>query len=52
MKIFYLFILFSFSSIATTCMINENAFEQWNTKHSSLIKVETKKSVEGFGVLV
>ncbi|MDO6695832.1 hypothetical protein Q4574_21225 [Aliiglaciecola sp. 3_MG-2023] len=52
MKIFYLLILFSFSSIATTCITNEKTFEQWNNKYSARIIVEAKQSVAGFDVLV
>ncbi len=52
MKIFYLLILFSFSSIATTCITNEKAFEQSSKKYSSRINVEVHQSVEGFDVLV
>ncbi len=47
MRAFYLFVLFSFNAVGTTCMISEQTFEEWNEKYDSMINVEIKKSTDG-----
>ena len=52
MKVFYLLLLLSFNSFATTCISNAKAFGKWNEEHSSKIDVQIKNSTNGHDVLV
>ncbi|WP_192021223.1 hypothetical protein [Shewanella sp. WPAGA9] len=52
MKIFYLLLLLSFNSFATTCISNSKAFEKLSKEHGSKIDVQIKNSTNGHDVLV